>query len=105
MVAGPFKARTIASIGSCVALATPEVDPALKGWATVNRRYATHKARRPLKAALLPRVIEKFLFVGSKLNCVSSNRGDKTAIELFVAGVGVWEARLQLLVGRLADGK
>jgi hypothetical protein len=36
---------------------------------------------------------------------VSSNRDDKTAIELFVSGVGVWEARLQRLVGKLADGK
>jgi hypothetical protein len=34
-----------------------------------------------------------------------SNRGDKTAIELFVAGVGVWEASLQRLAARLADGK
>jgi hypothetical protein len=33
------------------------------------------------------------------------NRGDKTAIELFVAGVGVWEASLQRLAARLADGK
>src|SRR5215468_2640563 len=30
-------------------------------------------------------------------------RGDKTAIELFVAGVSVWEARLQRSVGRLTD--
>jgi hypothetical protein len=37
---------------------------------------------------------------------VSENsRGDKTAIELFVVGIGVWEARLERLVGRLADGK
>jgi hypothetical protein len=33
------------------------------------------------------------------------SRGDKTAIELFVAGVGVWEASLQRLAARLADGK
>jgi hypothetical protein len=33
------------------------------------------------------------------------SRDNKTAIELFVAGVGVWEARLQRLVGSLADGK
>jgi hypothetical protein len=37
---------------------------------------------------------------------VSKNsRSDTTAIELFVAGVGMWEARLQQLIGRLADGK
>jgi hypothetical protein len=29
------------------------------------------------------------------------NRGDRTAIELFVAGVSVWEARLQRSVGRM----
>jgi hypothetical protein len=33
------------------------------------------------------------------------NRGDKTAIELFVAGVGMWEACLQQFTSRLADGK
>jgi hypothetical protein len=33
------------------------------------------------------------------------SRDDKTAIELFVAGIRWWEARLQQLVGTLADGK
>jgi hypothetical protein len=28
------------------------------------------------------------------------SRGDRTAIELFLAGVGMWEARLQQLVDR-----
>jgi len=32
-------------------------------------------------------------------------RDNKTAIELFVDSVGAWEARLQQLVGRLADKK
>jgi len=31
----------------------------------------------------------------------SGHRGDRTAIELFVAGVSVWEARLQRSVGRM----
>jgi hypothetical protein len=33
------------------------------------------------------------------------SRGDRTAIELFVASVGMWEACLHQLIGRLADGK
>src|SRR5262249_27629721 len=33
-----------------------------------------------------------------------SSRGDRTAIELLVAGVSVWEARLQRSVGRFTDG-
>jgi hypothetical protein len=33
------------------------------------------------------------------------SRGDKTAIELFVAGVRGWEVAPQRLVGKLADGK
>ena len=33
-----------------------------------------------------------------------NSRGDKSAIELFVAGVSVWEARLQRSVGRFTDG-
>jgi hypothetical protein len=33
------------------------------------------------------------------------SRGDKTAIELFVAGVLTWEARSQHLVRILTDGK
>jgi hypothetical protein len=32
-------------------------------------------------------------------------RGDKTDIELFIAGVRGWEAGCQQLIGRLVDGK
>ena len=34
-----------------------------------------------------------------------NSRGDKTAIELFVAGVRGWEAGLQRFLGSSADGK
>jgi hypothetical protein len=36
---------------------------------------------------------------------LKNSPGNKTSIELIVAGVSVWEARLQRLIGRLAHGK
>jgi hypothetical protein len=39
----------------------------------------------------------------TKQRCEKKSRGDKTAIELFVAGIGLWEARLHQLVSKLMD--
>jgi hypothetical protein len=55
-------------------------------------------------ATLVPTMRKPFDVVAEGLTSQQS-RGDKTAIELFIAGVGVWEAHLQQLVGRFADGK
>jgi hypothetical protein len=55
-------------------------------------------------ASLVPEIRKPFDVFAEGLVSEKS-RDDKTAIELFVSGVGVWEARLQRLVGKLADGK
>jgi hypothetical protein len=81
---------------------------ALATWRCARRsREPEHHRPRPLAELAAKNFMPREPVIPARSSAALDplRRDDKTAIELFVADVGVWEARLQQLVGRLADGK